>query len=81
MTVGEIYNTGKDISLVFALILLASLIGVAVWFNSILPFMTERNYIKAEIERSFNDDEYKYWKSELRQLYLSYIPLIGRFFR
>ncbi|MBQ4282660.1 MAG: hypothetical protein IJB96_01885 [Lachnospira sp.] len=54
---------------------------VAFFVNIYLPFKEERDCIKMEIARSFDEEEYLYWKRELRRLYLSYIPLVGRFFR
>ena len=42
--------------------------------------MKARDYIKMEMQRS-DGDEYYYWKSELKRLYISHIPILGRFFR
>lgn len=44
------------------------------------PFLREREYIKMEIKRSFDEEEYRYWKRRLKKLYLRSIPFIGRFF-
>ena len=62
-------------------ILLAPLIVlcvIAVYMNIIRPFSEGRRYIKAEIHRSYNESEYRYWKSELKKLYLSLIPIFGK---
>jgi len=50
------------------------------YVNVIVPFLDERKYIKAEMETS-EGEEYKYWKNELKFLYLRHIPIIGRFWR
>lgn len=51
------------------------------FINSYLLFKGERDYIKMEMERAFEEEEYLYWKRQLKRLYLSQIPIIGRFFR
>ncbi len=61
-------------------ILLAPLIVlcvIAVYTNIIRPFSEGRRYIKAEIHRSYNESEYRYWKRELKKLYISQIPIVG----
>ena len=52
----------------------------ALVINLYLPFKNKRDYIKMEMSRS-DDNEYYYWKRKLKKLYLSYIPIIGRFFK
>lgn len=53
----------------------------ALFLNYYIPFKRERDNIKMEIARSGKEEEYRYWKRKLKNLYLSSIPLIGRFFR
>ena len=53
----------------------------ALFVNFFIPFKEERDYIKMEMQRSYEEDEYRYWRRELKYLYLRSIPLIGRFFR
>ena len=53
--------------------------AVSYLFN-INRYIVQRNYIKAEMNRSRSEREYKYWKRELKRLYLHSLPLIGRFF-
>ena len=63
-------------------ILLAPLIVLsiaAVYMNIIRPFSEGRRYIKAEIHRSYNEREYRYWKRELKKLYISQIPILGKY--
>ena len=80
----ENYNTQDDIitfiGIVF-LLFITVFILLAIYLNVIHPFIEERNYIKMEMQRSFDEDEYQYWKWRLKQLYLKSIPVIGRFFR
>ena len=49
--------------------------------SSYIPFKEERDYIKMEMDRSYDEEEYLHWKNKLNNLYLRSIPLIGRFFR
>lgn len=44
--------------------------------NVVRPFLKERSYIKMEMGRS-NEEEYRYWKRELRKLYIYHIPFVG----
>ena len=73
-------NQGKAL-LVLALIVLALFVLVALWINTIVPFVNSRDYIKMEMNRSFDEARYLFWKKELRKTYFRYIPFIGRFFR
>lgn len=51
---------------------------LAAYLKIIKPFFAGRRYIKAELARAFDRDEYRYWKGELLKLYISLIPLIGK---
>ena len=74
------YNT-EDTFLIFTfLVIIGFFVVLALYFNVIAPFMKARDYIKMEMQRS-DGDEYYYWKSELKRLYMTHIPIIGRFFR
>ena len=79
------YSTDTLLNDEFILIIFAMIIGafliVALFVNFFIPFKEERDYIKMEMERSYEEDEYRYWRRELKYLYLRSIPLIGRFFR
>ncbi len=76
------YAFSQDIILliIIATILLC-LIGVGIWLSFLEPFMDQRAYIIMEIKRSNSKNEYRYWKKQLKKLYLESIPLIGRFFK
>ena len=63
------------IGVIAIIILLAGL-----FINFFLQFSEARRYIKMEMNRAMSENEYKRWKKELRKLYLSAIPFIGRFF-
>ena len=54
------------------------LIIAAFWTNIVKPFLKEKRYIKMEMGRS-DEEEYEYWKSELKKLYIWHIPLVGPF--
>ncbi len=79
------YSTDTLLNDEFILIIFAMIIGafliVALFVNFFIPFKEERDYIKMEMARSYEEEEYRYWRRELKYLYLRSIPLIGRFFR
>ena len=73
-----------DATYTLAYVILALIILYAaayLMFEKIMPFNRERKYIKMEINRSQSKEEYKYWKSELKLLYLKSIPIIGKKYR
>ncbi len=75
------YDNTEDTFLIFAfVVIIGFFIVLAFYFNVIAPFMKARDYIKMEMQRS-DGERYKYWKSELKRLYIRHIPFIGRFFR
>ena len=75
------YDNTEDTFLIFAfVVIIGFFVVLAFYFNVIAHFMKARNYIKMEMHRS-DGNEYYYWKSELKRLYISHIPIIGRFFR
>ena len=79
------YSTDTLLNDEFLIFIAAVIIGgfiiIAFFINFFLPFKEERDYIKMEMERSYEEEEYRYWRRELKYLYLRSIPLIGRFFR
>ena len=46
----------------------------------LVPFKETRDFIKMEMDRS-EGRKYRYWKRELKNLYLSHIPIVRWFFR
>ncbi len=75
------YNGESDILLFLGALAFAFVVIIALWINNIVPFLEKRKYIKMEMERSTDDDRYRYWKKRLKQLYLHSMPVIGRFFK
>ena len=79
------YNT--DVLLdVDPLFLIAAVMAIAFTISVLcvkvfIPFKKQRDYIKMEMKRSLEEQEYRYWRRELKKLYLQAIPLIGKFFR
>ena len=43
-----------------------------------IPFIFERDYIKMEIARSYGDERL-YWQWKMKKLYVSSIPVIGKY--
>lgn len=74
------YNTTENYdesTLLFVLICIVVLLIVFVFYINVLgPFLANRRYIIMEMSRS-DGDEYKFWKRELKLLYISQIPIIG----
>lgn len=79
------YSTDTLLNDEFILIIFAMIIGafliVALFVNFFIPFKEERDYIKMEMARSYEEEEYRYWRRELKYLYLRSIPIVGKFFR
>ena len=79
------YSTDTILNDEFLIFIAALIIGLfiilAFIFNIFLPFMEERDYIKMEMQRSYEEEEYRYWRRELKYLYLRSIPIVGKFFR
>jgi len=79
------YRTDTILNDEFLIFITALIIGLfiilALFFNFFLSFKEERDYIKMEMARSYEEEEYGYWRRELKYLYLRYIPIVGRFFR
>lgn len=48
--------------------------------NVLVPFKDTRDFIKMEMERSTGKKQ-RYWKRELKKLYISHIPVVRWFFR
>ena len=72
-------NGGKDM-LLYGIILapVAVLAVIALCTRIIAPFSQRRAYIKTEMCRAYDKREYRYWKKELKKLYLEQIPFIGK---
>ena len=70
-------DTFWGIALLVILAIPFILLFIAVfWMNIVKPFLKEKEYIKMEMGRS-NEEEYQYWKRELKKLYIWHIPLVG----
>lgn len=63
----------------FFIVIIVVLAFMCLYFNTILPFMDERKYIKTEMERSYDKSEYIHWQHELKRLYRRYIPIVKWF--
>ena len=74
------YGTEEDVLVFLGAIVFFLFVLLALYFNIVLPFIKDREYVKMEMRRSYSEDEYRFWKRELRRVYLRHIPIIGRFF-
>jgi len=54
---------------IFIILLAAFLVFIILYIGFIFPFIKERDYILREINRATDEDEYFYWKEELKNLY------------
>jgi len=71
----------NEITIVIIAIIIAFFVFLGFFINLYLPLKEDIKYIKIEMERSFEEEEYLFWKRKLINLYLKSIPLIGRFFK
>lgn len=72
-------NTAFNLTPCFIVLIPIALICIlAVYINIMKTFSDERRYIKLEIRRASHKSDRRYWKRELRKLYISYIPIIGK---
>ncbi len=73
-----------EVSYEFLFLLFVLMLGIlaliAFIINVWIPYQRERKYIKMEMKRS-DGEEYYYWKRQLKRLYISHIPIVGRFIR
>lgn len=53
----------------FIVLLILFFVFIIVYFSFIIPFIREREYILREINRATDEEEYIYWKDELKRLY------------
>ena len=74
------YGTEEDMLVVLGSAVLIFFVLLALYFKFIVPLVKEREYVKMEMRRSYSEDEYRFWKRELRRVYIRHIPIIGRFF-
>ncbi len=75
------FNTQENLFLFLGVLVLIIFSGFIYWLKKVEPFLRERRYIKAEIRRSFDEEERLEWEKDLKKLYLTSIPLIGKLFR
>lgn len=61
--------------LLFALVVLCI---VVFYKNVVRPFLGDRQYIKTQMQCAYDEDEYCYWKNELKKVYISQIPFLGK---
>ena len=64
-------------TVLFVLILIF-LISASIYVNVLAPFLRAREEIKMEMNRSFSEKEYLYWKSELKSLWRRYVPFFKK---
>lgn len=57
--------------------IIVAILGILLYANVILPFKSAKAYIKMELSRAFSDEQRRYWKRQLRNLYVERIPIIG----
>lgn len=70
-------NYTENMAPLFLIILVCFFAVLALYFKVIKPFSQDRAYIKMEMNRAFDEKEYRYWKRQLKKLYISYIPFVG----
>ena len=78
-------NLHSNEQILTAVILIVLFLGVVVSFIMWLKtFLEKREYLKNQMIFSRDEEEYEeyiYWKTRLRKLYLQSIPFFGWFFK
>ena len=64
--------------IVLFVLILIFLILASIYVNVLAPFLRAREEIKMEMNRSFSEKEYLYWKSELKGLWRRYVPFFKK---
>ena len=67
----------NEIVIVITAVIIGFFLILAFFVSLYLPFKEERDYIKMEMARSFDEEEYLYWKRKLKMLYISKIPIVS----
>ena len=70
----ELYFEGIALFVTLSIVVLF----IRYWLNVIVPFNREKMYIKSEILRTTGKEK-EYWKKELKILYISTVPVLGKF--
>lgn len=63
--------------LFFVGVIILLMLLISFYVNVWIPFVTEKNYIKMELLRATGRRK-KYWKMQLRHLYVKHIPILGK---
>ncbi len=72
-------ETEPILFLVLLICALVALIVILIYTRKVIPFLNERDYLRREIARATRPEEYIRWKRRLRRLYISAIPILGKF--
>ena len=70
--------SGESLLILIITIFVISFAITAFIVNFLIPFISEKNYLKMEIKRS-QGEEKKYYERKLKLFYASHIPLVRRF--
>ena len=65
---------------IFLAVLLLLPVLISFVINVLVPFKENRDLIKMEMNRT-KGRKHRYWKRELKKLYISHIPIVRWFFR
>ena len=71
----------RNVCIAFSIMLILIPFIILFCDKVVIPFIDERSSLKIELSCSESTAEKRYWKKELRKLYLRQIPLIGMFFK
>ena len=63
--------------MIFLGVIFSIIIVIAFYINVWIPFVNRRSYIKMEMSRTTGEKK-KYWKKQLRYLYIEHIPVVGK---
>ena len=61
----------------FIIVLILSFVIIAYILSVVKPFVERRDFIKMEMQRTMGPEHF-FWKRELKLLYISHIPFVGK---
>ncbi len=73
------FNRTQEDQALFIFILCIVITMLLCYFVSLLKsLLEERRYLKIEMNRSYEVQEFQYWKRKLRLVYIAHIPFFGK---
>lgn len=76
----DIFNISEiETILLYIVMIILLIVLLLLYFIRIAPFLRNIKYLKHAIKMSYDDNERKYWKEELKRYYRSMFPFLNLF--